>query len=126
MARHNDTGALGEELATDYLLARGYVIHRRDERMARKGEIDIIAFKGNEVVFVEVKTRREDDTDPMDVVDGRRRSRMCRAADAFIDTMQLDLLPRFDIIIVNILADGQTRLTHYPDAFVPPLGGAVR
>lgn len=64
MARHNDLGARGEEIATGYLLAEGYTIHRQDERMQGRGEIDIIAFKDNEVVFVEVKTRTEPVTDP--------------------------------------------------------------
>ncbi len=83
MARHNDLGARGEEIATEYLLADGYTIHRQDERMQGRGEIDIIAFKDNEVVFVEVKTRTEPVTDPLEVVDTRRQRRMCRAADAF-------------------------------------------
>lgn len=121
MARHNDLGARGEEIATEYLLADGYTIHRQDERMQGGGEIDIIAFKDNEVVFVEVKTRTEPVTDPLEVVDTRRQRRMCRAADAFIDRLSIDLLPRFDIIIVNVAPDGSHTITHYPDAFIPTL-----
>ncbi len=30
MARHNDLGARGEEIATEYLLADGYTIHRQE------------------------------------------------------------------------------------------------
>lgn len=121
MALHNDLGALGEKIAAEYLLVNGYIIHQQDKRIDRKGEIDIIAFKDGEVVFVEVKTRTEPDTDPMEVVDDRRRARICRAADSFINTMEIDLLPRFDIIIINVAPDGTHRLTHYPDAFIPPL-----
>ncbi|MCM1029469.1 MAG: YraN family protein [Pseudoflavonifractor sp.] len=122
MAQHNELGEWGEKVAMEYLLADGYIIHRQDKRM-KGGEIDIIAFKDREVVFVEVKTRREPVTDPMEVFDGRRRARMCRAADAFIRTMELDLNPRFDIIIVNGTPDEGHRLTHYPDAFLPPMSG---
>lgn len=89
--------------------------------MQGRGEIDIIAFKDNEVVFVEVKTRTEPVTDPLEVVDTRRQRRMCHAADAFIDRLSIDLLPRFDIIIVNVAPDGSHTITHYPDAFIPTL-----
>lgn len=94
--------------------------------MQGKGEIDIIAFHGDEVVFIEVKTRTEADTDPMEVVDSRRRARMCRAAEAFIQNMKLDQRPRFDIIVINVAPDGTYRLSHYPDAFIPPLNGGYR
>lgn len=123
MAVHNDLGAWGERIATEYLLSDGYIIHRQDERMTGRGEIDIIAFKEGEVVFVEVKTRSEEDTDPMEVVDDKRRRRMCRAADTFIRQMNIDLLPRFDIIIINGTPETGHRLTHYPDAFLPPMTG---
>ncbi|MBD5346388.1 MAG: YraN family protein [Bacteroides sp.] len=126
MANHNRLGSEGERIATEYLLADGYTIHRTDERVRHRGEIDIIAFKDNEVVFVEVKTRSEEDTDPMEVVDARRRARICRAADSFIERLQIDLLPRFDIIIINMAPDGSHHLTHYPDAFIPPLNATRR
>lgn len=124
MAIHNQLGAQGESIAADYLLVNGYTIHKRDRRMDGLGELDIIAFKGDEVVFVEVKTRTEPDTDPLEVVDERRRARICRAADAFINTMEIDLIPRFDIIIVNVAPDGTHTLTHYPDAFIPALNSS--
>lgn len=121
MARHNELGELGERIASEYLLAQGYVIHKQDQRIRERGELDIIAFKDGEIVFVEVKTRTEYDTDPMEAVTPRQRSRICRAADSFIGAMEIDLLPRFDIIIINVRPDGSHRLTHYPDAFIPPL-----
>ena len=39
----------------------------------------------------------------------------------FIDRLSIDLLPRFDIIIVNVAPDGSHTITHYPDAFIPTL-----
>jgi putative endonuclease len=53
-------GAKGESLAADYLKKKGYRIIQRNykNKIGRQiGEIDIIAEKGNEIVFVEVKTR---------------------------------------------------------------------
>ena len=50
-------GAWGERIAADHLQAKGYQILRRNWRCAR-GEIDLVAQAGAELVFVEVKTRR--------------------------------------------------------------------
>jgi putative endonuclease len=56
MAAKDDLGRRGENLATDHLLATGYSIIERNWRCSQ-GEIDIVAFRNGEIVFVEVKTR---------------------------------------------------------------------
>jgi putative endonuclease len=56
MAAKDDLGRRGENLAADHLIASGYRVLERNWRCPR-GEIDIVAFKDGEVVFVEVKTR---------------------------------------------------------------------
>ncbi len=50
-------GAVGETLAADELLRRGCVNIIRNVRTPH-GQIDLIAYDGNEMIFVEVKTRR--------------------------------------------------------------------
>jgi putative endonuclease len=50
-------GSLGERLAADHLLRRGFQIVERNYR-TRWGELDIIAFDGSTLAFCEVKTRR--------------------------------------------------------------------
>ena len=57
MAAHNELGKWGEDLATAYLEQKGYTIVERDWKSGRR-DIDIIAIDGNTVVFVEVKTRK--------------------------------------------------------------------
>ncbi|MBR7052890.1 MAG: YraN family protein, partial [Bacteroidaceae bacterium] len=54
MAQHNSTGNSGEDLAADYLVAKGYFIVERNWRSGHK-EIDIVARREGVVVFVEVK-----------------------------------------------------------------------
>ncbi|MCF6094339.1 YraN family protein [Microaerobacter geothermalis] len=49
-------GALGEELAVQYLLKKGYKIIQRNYRCPL-GELDIIAKEGKELIFVEVRTK---------------------------------------------------------------------
>ena len=56
MATHNLLGQKGEALAVDYLKRKGYQILHTNWRF-EKYELDIIARIGNDIVFVEVKTR---------------------------------------------------------------------
>ena len=55
MATHNELGALGEDIATHYLLQKNYKILDRNWRWKKK-ELDIIALDQQYLVFVEVKT----------------------------------------------------------------------
>jgi putative endonuclease len=50
-------GALGESLAAEHLVRRGFRILERNYR-TRWGELDIVAFDGRTLTFCEVKTRR--------------------------------------------------------------------
>ena len=45
-------------MATDYLIKKGYTILDRNFECAQ-GEIDIVALHDKEIVFVEVKTRKD-------------------------------------------------------------------
>lgn len=56
MARKDDLGRQGEEYAAEYLTGAGYRILARNWRCAQ-GEIDLVTSLGDEIVFVEVKTR---------------------------------------------------------------------
>ncbi|MCM1338631.1 MAG: YraN family protein [Muribaculaceae bacterium] len=55
---NRDFGNKGEDLACEYLIKNGYVILERNKHFSKFCEIDIIAKFKNKVVFVEVKTRR--------------------------------------------------------------------
>lgn len=52
----NPIGRRGEDIATEFLLQKGYIILEKNFRK-RYGEIDIIAEKDNVLIFIEVKTR---------------------------------------------------------------------
>lgn len=56
MAAKDDLGRRGEELAAQHVTARGMVVLDRNWRCPQ-GEIDLVARDGDEVVFIEVKTR---------------------------------------------------------------------
>lgn len=123
MARHNDIGQWGEDIAREYLVARGYALFNHNMLIGRK-EIDLVVTKGTRIIFVEVKTRSTDFTDPLDAVDEKKMRRMVRAADEMISSTGLRFEPQFDIITVVGTPETTYRLTHYEDAFMAPLSGA--
>ena len=60
MTDNKKTGAAGEDLAARYLMKNGYEILERNVHFSKLSEIDIIAKIKDTVVFVEVKTRKND------------------------------------------------------------------
>ena len=117
MAIHNDIGRRGEDMAASYLQEHGYQILDRNWSNRGRKEVDIIATKDEYIVFVEVKTRRVGTlTSPVAAVDGRKRHRICLAADSYLKTNRIDLRCRFDVIA--IIYDGEySRIDHIEDAF---------
>lgn len=123
MARHNDIGTWGEEMARDHLRRNGYTVVEENSFIGHN-EIDIIATKNATIAFVEVKTRSTPFVDPIDAIDTKKVRRIARAADSFLQTHNVRHTPHFDIItIIGTPEQGYT-ITHYPDAFLPPLAGA--
>lgn len=100
MARHNDIGRWGEDIAADYLVAGGYAIVGRNLRFGRD-EIDIVATRGSGIMFVEVKTRSTPFDDPLDAVNPEKRRRMARFADSFLRSGDYPQRPQFDIITTS-------------------------
>ena len=118
MAEHNDFGKLGEELAVNYLIEKGYEILERNWRNIHK-EIDIIAKKDNVLVIVEVKARQSDEYGEPDIaVTRQKQSRLISAANAYLFQNKLDINTRFDIISI-IIRDDIVEINHIEDAFLP-------
>lgn len=111
-------GIKGEDMAADYLSANGYVILERRFRI-HSIEIDIIASKGKELVFVEVKTRSSDFfASPESAVDVKKQRRMILAADYYARERGIDADVRFDIVSVVRNRDGE-HISHIKNAFPP-------
>ena len=58
MAEHNEFGKEGETAAADFLTEKGYSILHRNWRCGKK-ELDIVAKYNNELIVVEVKSRKD-------------------------------------------------------------------
>lgn len=120
MAEHLDTGATGEQLACQWLLAHGFTILHRNWRHGRD-ELDVVAREGRFLVVVEVKTRSSGRwQEPEEAVDQRKQRKLLRAAEALVHSMEEDLELRFDVISVTFAPEGP-RILHIPDAFYPTL-----
>lgn len=118
MARHNETGRWGEALAAEYLVTQGYAIRERNWHSGHY-EIDIVAYKGSRIVFVEVKTRSHEDDDPLEAVDKNKTLRLVRAAVAFVNAYKVDHEIQFDLIAITG-SPTDYRIEHIADAFEPP------
>lgn len=118
MASHNSLGQWGEQIARDYLIANGFTVMTNNEHLGHK-EIDIVATKGNRMIFIEVKTRSRSLDDALDAVDQKKINRIVRAADSFLQRFTAPYEYQFDVIaIVGTPETGHT-LHHFPDAFFP-------
>ncbi len=119
MAAHNDLGRWGEQVAADYLAAEGYRIVERDWHIGHR-DIDIVAMDCDELVIVEVKTRRANALiAPELAVDRQKIKSLAAAASAFVKQRRLGLPLRFDIIAVTETADGKPEINHIKSAFIP-------
>ena len=121
MATHNEIGALGEQIALEYLLERKYQILEENWVCGHK-EVDIIAKDGDTIVFVEVKTRHSTClVEPEATVDVYKQRHLIWAANSYVNRYQYDNDVRFDIIAIVIDKNNEKRIEHIEDAFYPSL-----
>ena len=115
-------GEWGERLAVAFLKTNGFQIVGCNVRPGtRLDEIDIIAKKGETLVFVEVKTRQQETFGrPARAVDKDKRRALNRAAATYLRKARYpDLFYRFDVIEVLGQPEDPTppTLRHLEDAF---------
>lgn len=116
VAEHTDFGRKAEELAVKYLQEKGYNILARNY-IYRKGEIDIIAQKGDILAVVEVKARSSAVFgNPEQFVNKRKIELITRTVDHFIEENNLDVEVRFDIMAILRSNDGHS-INYIEDAF---------
>ena len=110
-AQHFELGARGEALAIDHLKRLGYrivaanfslPIGRNTRDAIVIAEIDVVAYDGPILCFVEVKTRVSDDFAlPQANVDLRKRRQIARAARGYRRMMGLAAAAfRYDVVTV--------------------------
>jgi putative endonuclease len=117
-----ETARRGEDAAAAYLTRIGVSVEGRNWRCPA-GEIDIVARDGEEIVFVEVKTRRSERAGTAEeAVSAAKQKRVARVAMSYLKEAHEppDTQVRFDVIAIKVLAPDRALLRHYRAAFVLP------
>jgi putative endonuclease len=119
-AEHLETGREGERAAFFWLMRRGYVVVARAWHSSRApGDLDLIAWQGNTLCFIEVKARTTRDVALAHVaVDPRKRRVLRRLARHYLRQLPPGTVEtRFDILSIYFERDKPPAFEHFPGAF---------
>ena len=121
MPAHLATGIDGEREALFYLRRKGYlVVARRWSSSEIPGDIDLIAWQGQMLCFVEVKTRTAHDLTAAEIaVDAHKRHTLRRLARRYVRQLPEPPGPsvRFDILSVYLVPAEKKEFVHFESAF---------
>lgn len=103
----SELGRKGEAIAARYYRERGYLILGHNYR-TRMGELDLILYKDEMIVFAEVKTRSGAMIDiPAASVDACKQRRLSLAAQSYLQNSPFaDAMVRFDVVEVTPAGKG--------------------
>ncbi len=111
-------GRRGEDIAHRYLQRAGLTVVARNFRMASgAGEIDLVGWERDTLVFIEVKARQSDEYGAPDrAIGSEKQSSLIRAAREYARHAEVPWEKvRFDV--VNIVFSTPPSITHVRDAF---------
>ena len=111
-------GCQAEEMAAEYLAKKGYLIIARNYRTLY-GELDIVCEKGNDIVFVEVRSKSTKAFGyPEESITARKIERIRRSALVYLSQESRNRYRRilFDVVAVE-LNTGQPEIRHIEGAF---------
>ena len=110
--RH-EIGKVGEKIANDYLKKQGYVIIERNFE-AKQGEIDIIARKEKELVFIEVKTRTgKRYGEPVEAVNNIKQKHLIKTVEYYLYSRKLEKeYVRIDVIEIYLYKNKKYKINH--------------
>ena len=99
----------GERVAASHLEAKGYQILERNWS-TREGEIDLIASRGDQLIFVEVRSRHGRDLGtPEESITGRKATHVRAAAAAYVQAHP-EAPPNLRIDVVALELDAKGRV----------------
>ena len=114
-------GRWGERYSLRYLKRKGFKELVRNYS-CKTGEIDLVMVDSDScVVFVEVKTRaNEDFTSAESSVTEDKKRKLITTARYFITSNNIANRPcRFDVVIIILPPKGEPEIRHYKNAFMP-------
>ncbi len=118
---HLTVGIEGETAAIFHLRRKGYVVVAgRWSSGDESGDIDIVAWKGPLLCFVEVKTRTAHDMAPAEsAVDSNKRRILRKLGRAYLRHLGMSQAPptRFDVLSVYMEPGAEKEFVHFEGAF---------
>jgi len=119
LPEHLRRGKRGEKLAARFLRGNGYKVLYRNFKDRRGGEIDLVCRDAETLVFVEVKTRRDEQFGrPLEAVDPQKQMRVSKGALAWLRLLDNpDITFRFDVVEVFLPGAGEPRYELIQNAF---------
>ncbi len=118
MSQHLEVGAQGELIAQDFLKKLDYHILEQNWRYKHK-EIDLIALDKNDLVIVEVKTRRSKrHGETEDFISYQKINFLADAAGKYVERFKQEVNIRFDVITIYLLGEDVV-VEHVKEAFHP-------
>ena len=118
---HLVTGIDGEAAAFFYLRRKGYtVVARRWSAGNVSGDLDLVAWDGPMLCFVEVKTRTAHDIAPAEIrVDSHKRTVLRRLARQYVRQLPQETSPpvRFDVLSVYLVPGKKKEFHHFEGSF---------
>jgi putative endonuclease len=111
-------GKVGEDLAEEFLVNKGYEIIQRNYRYGH-GEIDIIASDRETLVFIEVKTRNNLEFGPPELAVTKSKQRQIRKiAESYLFEKEIkDTDCRIDVIGILLIKNQDPHINHIVNAF---------
>jgi putative endonuclease len=118
---HLIAGIDGEDAAYFYLWRKGYtVVARRWSSHLQRGDLDLIAWQGPVLCFIEVKTRTAHDMAAAEVsVDAAKRATLRKLAGHYVRQLPMKASPpvRFDVVSVYLVPGKEKEFVHFEGAF---------
>lgn len=111
-----ELGKKGEDLAVIKLKEIGYEILERNF-FINHNEIDIVAKDGDELVFIEVKTRSvQTPGEPEDSLTEKKKIQFRKAAEGYLFVKNIEnQVCRFDVIAIILDGEKEVYYKHYKD-----------
>ena len=118
MAHHNHTGFIGEQMAAEYLLEKGFSILYKNWRHGN-WEVDFIVSLNNTLHFIEVKTRRTKKFGyPEEDVTKKKMANLINASEEFLFLHPEWKMIQFDILSISIPKDKPTEYFFIEDVYL--------
>jgi putative endonuclease len=117
-------GKIGEEMAVQFLKEKGYQILDRNYKFQipgyfQRGEIDIVAKRGDTISFVEVKTLKDPKVEifPEEKVNFSKTKKLILTAESWLIKNKIPLNSKWQIDVISVLIKGKKKeISHFENA----------